>query len=60
MKPLKPLAYTRAQYLLDAANKPFMVRVQTHTVSRWATRAEARAEVDRLKAEGYAAELAWY
>jgi len=59
MKNLKPLSLTREQYLREAAKKPFMVRVQTFTVSRWATRAEARAEANRLKAEGYAAELAW-
>ena len=59
MKKLKPIVLSRQEYIREAAKKPYMVRVQTHTVSRWATRAEARAEVDRLKAEGYAAELAW-
>jgi len=38
----------------------FQVRVNGKIVSRHRTRAEGRAEVDRLRAEGYPAELAWF
>ncbi|MGI9448873.1 MAG: hypothetical protein ACR2NI_14740 [Pirellulales bacterium] len=48
---------------MSDSNSQFMrfeVRINGKIVSRHVTRAEGRAEVNRLRAEGHPAELAWH